>query len=339
MAMATVLLSACEVSISTPTPVNPTPPFVTATLPATKTPFASPTLPVTATPTSSLSVTAPANCRDGAVLLQDVTIPDGTNIGYGAKFTKTWQFQNTGTCPWIGYNIAFVSGDRMEAPDTARIADTAPKKNVDVSVDLAAPASDGVYTGFFELRNADGKALAIGIEKTFWVKITVGNATLPVQQAPGNPVPTTSATLTSQKAPGSCKFVTSGSYPSEVVQLINQARTNAGLAALTVNPALMAAAQSHSEDMACYSLSGHVGSDGSSIAQRVAAAGYASSLSLEIIYSAYGAYPQTAFDWWMSDPPHSAVIFNTQVKEIGAGYAYVENSAYGNYYTVDVASP
>jgi uncharacterized protein YkwD len=342
VAMGALLLSACEVSIATPTPVNPTPLFVTATLPPTKTPFASPTSPSTATPTSSLSITAPANCKDGAVLLQDVTIADGTNMAYGAKFTKTWQFQNTGTCPWIAYNIAFASGDRMEAPDTVRIPDTAPKKNVDISVDLVAPTTDGVYTGFFELRNAAGKALAIGTEKTFWVKITVGNAALPTLQAPGgggSPVPTTSGTLTSQKAPGSCKLVTSGSYPSEVVQLINQARTSAGLPALTVNPALTAAAQAHSEDMACYSLSGHVGSDGSSIAQRVAAAGYASSLSLEIIYSAYGAYPQTAFDWWMSDPPHSAVIFNTQVKEIGAGYAYVENSAYGNYYTVDVASP
>ena len=115
--------------------------------------------------------------------MQDVTIPDGTNIAYGAKFTKTWQFQNTGTCPWINYSIAFVSGDRMQAPDSARITDTAPKKNVNVSVDLVAPGSDGVYTGVFELRNAAGKPLPIGIEKTFWVKITVGNATLPTLPA------------------------------------------------------------------------------------------------------------------------------------------------------------
>ncbi|MFN2119184.1 MAG: NBR1-Ig-like domain-containing protein [Anaerolineales bacterium] len=333
------LLSACEVSIATPTPPNPTPPFVTATLPVTRTPAGSPTSPATVTPTSSLSITAAPNCTDVAVLMQDVTIPDGTNIDRGARFTKTWQFQNTGTCPWINYRIAFASGDRMDAPDTSPVPDTAPKKNVDVSVDLVAPASDGIYTGFFELQNADGRALAIGTEKTFWVKITVGNASLPTAPAPVSIVPTLAGTLASQKPPGSCTFVTSGSYAGEVVQLINQARTNAGLASLAVSPELMAAAQAHSEDMACYSLRSHTGSDGSSVAQRIAAAGYASSYSLEMIYGGYGAYPQTAFDWWMNDPTHHAVIFNAQVKEIGAGYAYVENSADGNYYTVDLASP
>lgn len=341
LALAAGLLTACEVSIAAPTLPNPTPPFVTATLPATRTPFASPTSPSTATPTSSLSITAPADCKDVAVLMQDVTIPDGTNIAYGARFTKTWQFQNTGTCPWINYSIAFVSGDRMQAPDSARITDTAPKKNVNVSVDLVAPGSDGVYTGVFELRNAAGKPLPIGIEKTFWVKITVGNATLPtlpVQPAPVIPVPTISGTQTSQKPPGSCTFVTSGSYPGEVVQLINQARTGAGLPALSLNAQLSAAAQAHSIDMACYSLLSHTGSDGSSIQQRVAAAGYGASYSEEMIYGGYGAYPQTAFNWWLNDPTHNAIILDARVTEIGAGYAYVEDSAQGNYYTVDLGS-
>ncbi len=273
--------------------------------------------------------------------MQDVTIPDGTNEAYGAQFTKTWQFQNTGTCPWINYSVAFVSGDRMAAPDTARVTDTAPKSNVNVSVDLVAPGSDGVYTGVFELRNSAGKALPIGIEKTFWVKITVGNATLPTLpafQAPVVPVPTISGTQSSQKPPGSCTFVTSGSYPSEIVQLINQARTGAGLAALTVNPQLSAAAQAHSTDMACYSLLSHTGSDGSSISQRIAAAGYSGSHPEEMIYGGYGAYPQNAFDWWMNDPPHYAIILDRRVTEIGAGYAYVADSAYGNWYTVDLGS-
>jgi uncharacterized protein YkwD len=333
------LLAACEVSIATPTPANPTPPFVTATLAATRTPVGSPTSPTTPTATSSISGTVPANCRDDAVLMQDVTIPDGTNVDHGAKFTKTWQFRNTGTCPWIHYKIAFASGDRMEAPDTSPVPDTVPKGDVNISVDLTAPTSDGVYTGFFELQNAEGKALPIGTEKTFWVKITVGNAVLPTAPAPVSIVPTLAGTLQSQKPPGSCTFVTSGSYPNEVVQLINQARTAAGMPALTVSPQLTAAAQAHSEDMACYSLLSHSGSDASTIAQRIAAAGYASSYSLEMIYGGYGAYPQTAFDWWMNDPTHHAVIFDSRVKEIGAGYAYVENSADGNYYTVDVASP
>src|SRR5512143_2158495 len=203
--LAALVLSACQISISAPTPVDATPAFVTATLPHTRTPYATQT--ATSTTTGTPIATAPPNCKDAAVLLQDVTVPDGTHMNYGEKFTKTWQFRNTGTCPWIGYRNAFVSGDRMGALDTAPMTDTAAKSNVNVSVELTAPSSDGIYTGFYELRNATGTALAIGIEKTFWVKIAVGNATVPTPQPASSAMPTITGTLTTQKPPGSCTYV------------------------------------------------------------------------------------------------------------------------------------
>jgi hypothetical protein len=194
-------------------------------------------------------MTAPANCKNVAVLLQDVTIPDGTNIAYGARFTKTWQFRNTGTCPWIGYKIAFASGDRMFAGH--RPFRTPPQSDVNVSVELTARQPTGSTPVSLNCRMPPAR-LTIGIERTFWVKITVGNATVPTLGAPTNPVPTISGTLTSQKPPGSCTYTTSGSYPNEIVQLINKARSDAGLPALIVNAQLAAAAQAHSIDMACW---------------------------------------------------------------------------------------
>lgn len=330
---AALTLTAC-VSISTPTPANTTPLFVTATLPPTKTPYTHPTADTTTTPTeSTLSATTSANCKDSAVLLQDVTIADGTNVSYGSKFTKTWQFRNTGSCAWSGYTIAFVSGDRMSAPDAAPIPDTAPKSNVNVSVDLIAPSSDGIYTGFFELRNSLGKPLDIGIEKTFWVKITVGTVTPPTL-AVGTP--TSGTPVSRPKGPLSCSYVGSPSYPSEIAKLINNARTSAGLAALTINSQLAAAAQGHSIDMACFSLLSHTGSDGSSPYQRVSAMGYGGAFRQEIIYA--GGYPQDAFDWWMNDQIHHDAILDVNATEMGVGYSYVSDSAYGGYYTVDFGS-
>ncbi len=333
---ALALGTASCITLATPVPVNTTPLFVTATLPATRTPYAKPTLtPTAATPKTPIA-TAAANCKDAAVLLQDVTISDGTNVEYGAKFTKTWQFKNTGQCPWHGYTIAFVSGDRMGAPGTAPVDDTAAKSTVNVSIDLVAPSSDGIYTGVFELRNAAGQPLAIGIEKTFWVKISVGEAALPTLPVASTGVPTTTGTVTTPHGPGSCKYVVSGSYPGEIVSLINKARTNAGLSALTVNAQLGSAAQGHSIDMACFSLLSHSGSDGSTPQQRASAAGYGGSFVEEMIYA--GGYPQDAFDWWMGDPTHHDVIFDTRITNIGVGYAYVSDSAYGGYYTVDVGN-
>ncbi len=344
--MLCVLLAANAcISVATPKPLNPTPLFVTATLAPTRTPLVTSTPQVTGTPGTPGAPGTPlptgnpaVGCKDTAILLQDVTIADGTNIPYGTKFTKTWQFENTGSCPWSGYTIAFVSGDRMNAPDSAPVPDTAPKATVNVSIDLVAPTSDGIYTGFYELRNASGKPLAIGTFKTFWVKITVGNITLTAPPAATGAVPTVTGTLTTPKGPVSCKFTTSPSYPSDVINLINQARQAAGLSTLNVDSRLMASAQNHSIDMACYSLLSHTGSDGSSIEQRLSAAGYPATFDEEMIYGGTGAYPQTAFDWWMNDPAHHAVIFDTRITDIGAGIAFVQDSAYGDYYTVDVGS-
>ena len=335
----TLGLNAC-VTISTPPPVNTTPIFFTATLPPTDTPFASPTPIPSATPSvSPLLATTSASCKDAAVLLQDVTIADGTNVPSGSKFTKTWQFENTGSCPWSNYTIAFVSGDRMSAPDSAAIPDTASKAKVNVSVDLVAPTADGTYTGFFELRNASGQPLSIGIEKTFWVKITVGAVVAPTAAPLGtNAVgtPSSGTPVSNSNGGGNCKSVASGSFPGDIASLINQARAHGGLSSLTIDAQLASAAQGHSVDMACSSSLSHSGSNGSAPANRVSAAGYSGSFRQEIIYA--GGYPQDAYNWWMNDQIHHDAIMDRSATEMGVGYAYVSNSQYGGYFTVDFGS-
>jgi uncharacterized protein YkwD len=271
-------------------------------------------------------------------MIADVTVPDNSQMSYGQKFTKTWRFMNNGKCNWTGYTIAFVAGDRMASPDTAPVPEAGPGETVDVSVELTAPSVDGSYTGFFELRNASGQTLAIGIENAFWVKILIGNvAAAPVTAptiavTPISGVPTVRVT-----GPASCSYTTSSSYQTELANLINGARAEAGLPALTVNPLLTAAAQGHSIDMACHGLISHSGSDGSSPSQRVAAAGYAASRSSEIIYGS--GYPQTALDWWMNDQIHRDEILRPSVTEMGVGYAYIRGTSAGGYYTVVFASP
>jgi len=255
----------------------------------------------------------------------------------GEKFTKTWRFKNNGKCNWSGYTITFAAGDKMESPASAPVPQTAAGQTVNISVELIAPSLDGSYTGYFELKNANGETLPIGIEKTFWVKILIGN----VAAAPVATLAVTSANVTvptvKVSGPASCNYSTSSSYANEVANLINNARAQNGLPALAVNPQLTAAAQAHSIDMACHNLISHSGSDASSVGQRVAAAGYNASRSSEIIYGS--GYPQTAFEWWMNDQLHRDEILNPNITEMGVGYAYVSGTSYGGYYTVDFATP
>jgi uncharacterized protein YkwD len=324
------------------------PAFVTSTLPPTRPGLSVPTDTPAPTGTPEASTTTPGTavsaevsetgaCHDSAVMIEDVTVPDNAPMTKGQKFTKTWRFMNNGKCNWSGYTIAFVAGDRMASPDTAPVPATEAGQTVDVSVELTAPSVDGSYTGFYELRKANGETLAIGIEKTFWVKILIGNAApAPVSTLPFTPS-SGGTPIVKVTGPASCNYSSSSSYQTELANLINSARTQAGLPALAVNPVLQAAAQGHSIDQACHGLTSHSGSDASSPRQRIVAAGYIPSFSSEIIYSS--GYPQTAFDWWMSDATHRNEILNANVTEMGVGYAYVPGTAGGGYYTVDFASP
>lgn len=344
----TLTVTSC-VKIAPEATTDEPPLFVTSTLPPTKPGLVLPTqIPLTSTPDASTTTTPgtpgvegtastsdSGSCKDSAVMIEDVTIPDNTLMSRGEKFTKTWRFLNNGKCNWSGYTIAFFAGDRMESPDSAPVPDTEAGKTVDVSVELTAPSIDGAYTGFYVLKNAKGETLPIGIEESFWLKILIGNAApAPVATIPANGTPVAAPTV---KGPASCNYTSSSGYVNEIASLINNARAENGLPALTVNAQLTAAAQGHSIDMACHGLLSHTGSDGSNVHDRVVAAGYIPSRSSEIIYGS--GYPQTAFDWWMNDQIHRDEILSRNVTEMGIGYAYVADTAHGSYYTVDFASP
>ncbi len=330
VSLSLILAPACSPSAS------PTPPAPASPTPALPTLTASP-LPPTLTPTPSAPATPTPQtaCTDKAVFLADVTIPDDTVLKPAQPFVKTWRLKNTGTCTWNStYRLVFSSGEAMNAPQAVPLAETRPQETLEISLSLVAPTDNGRFTGVFQLHNPAGQIIPIGGEDTVWVRIVVGTVSASVTQ-PGStpPLPTTA----SGAGNTSCQYNENAAYISQIVSLINNARAEAGLPALTVNSQLTIAAQGHAVDMACHSLLSHTGSDGSSVHARIVAAGYSPSRSEEIIYA--GGDPQTAFNWWMNDPPHRAAILNPQSVDMGVGYAYVETSQYGGYFTVDFATP
>lgn len=326
----TLLLASCiSVDVNSASPTLQSAGFVTATIPPTRSGF----VPHTATPTpqETLSptppaVTAPPNCKDAAILLRDVTVQDDTVVKAGEVFTKTWEFQNSGTCPWIDYELVFSSGAQMNAPDKTTIPATMAGAKVQVSVELTAPSIDGTHTGFFTLNTEDGTVIPIGIEEAFWVRIIVGTASI-----------TTPSSGTSSSGSGNCGYSQNAGYVAQVETLINAERAKAGLASLTINSTLAGIAQAHAADMACNNMISHTGSDGSSVYGRFLAAGYAGSHSEEIIYG--GGGPQAAMSWWMNDQIHRDAILNPDTKEFGVGYAYLSNGSYGDYIAVELGSP
>lgn len=183
----------------TPTPTPTETPTPTATATATS----------TATPTAAVNVVVPgattqANLCDASVFVSDVTIPDGTVFAPGAAFTKTWRLKNSGTCTWSSdYSLVFVTGNRMEgvSPQTLVGKTVAPGQNVDISVNMVAPATAGGYTGYWQMQNAS--KVVFGQSVYVDIKVVLGLATAsPTATATGaaaTPTPTVqTATATTQ---------------------------------------------------------------------------------------------------------------------------------------------
>lgn len=157
-----------------------------ATLPADMTPTPTLSIPVdTATAFPTFTPVPPlqtvTKC-DAAAFVTDVTYPDGSNIGRGQTFTKTWRIKNVGTCSWTtAYDMVFVSGERFGAKNAVALpAGVSPGQTVDVSLQLTTPNQDGRYRGYWQLRNASDILFGFGPsgEATIYVDVNVTGYTV-----------------------------------------------------------------------------------------------------------------------------------------------------------------
>jgi uncharacterized protein YkwD len=107
---------------------------------------------------------------------------------------------------------------------------------------------------------------------------------------------------------------------------------------LSLAPALTRAARAHSRDMAAHSLFSHIGSDGSSPAQRVTRAGYSWSRVGENIASGIGTARQVV-SGWLSSPHHCANIMTADFRQMGVAFAVDPGSDPMIYWTEDFGTP
>jgi uncharacterized protein affecting Mg2+/Co2+ transport len=188
-AVATFSIGLTQTALVQPTATYTVTPSPSPT--ATNTPTASPTLAQVVLPTSSCYV---------LTFMTDVTIPDNTKMTPGQVFTKTWRVKNSGTCDWEeGFQVKNVSGSTMSGKSYTLPKAVEPGKQVDISIEMTAPANAGAYTGNWRMATDSGSFFG----DSFYVLILVGDSTTPTatkaspSQAPSQtPSETTSPTNT-----------------------------------------------------------------------------------------------------------------------------------------------
>ncbi|MBK8184322.1 MAG: CAP domain-containing protein [Candidatus Competibacteraceae bacterium] len=103
---------------------------------------------------------------------------------------------------------------------------------------------------------------------------------------------------------------------------INAARTGAGKAALTRDDDLDFAARRHVYDMSGHKLMGHIGSDKSVPSSRVAATGYQSDMTVELL-SCGALTASGAVNSWTRNSSHP--LFSDVATQVGVAYTYSAN--------------
>lgn len=122
---------------------------------------------------------------------------------------------------------------------------------------------------------------------------------------------------------------------SECVAAANAARAAVGVAPLTMDLRLAAAATAHSGYQASRQLMSHVGSGGSNLGDRLTAVGYHWFAWGENVAAGQSGCA-SVMDAWLASAPHRANIMNPSFRHIGVGMVLGGDQV--PYWTMDLAA-
>jgi uncharacterized protein YkwD len=122
-----------------------------------------------------------------------------------------------------------------------------------------------------------------------------------------------------------------------LLELINNERAKVGAGPLRIDARLVAAARSHSTDMALNDFFDHVNLKGMTFNERIAAQGYVFSAAGETLSA--GGDPATCITMWLESPSHRETMLNPIFTEVGIGVFWYTESNWTVYVTADYGRP
>jgi len=123
----------------------------------------------------------------------------------------------------------------------------------------------------------------------------------------------------------------------DLLALINAERANRGLTTLIFNSNISKAARGHAQDMADNNFYSHSGWNGSTLGDRLTAAGYAWTYAAENLYA--GVYSTTAaevYNSWMGNFTQRSIMLDPIMRDAAVGFGYSFQSTYKHYWVLNV---
>lgn len=119
--------------------------------------LADPAEPSTTPVPVSLPPTLTSQCASDAQFVEDLTLPDGTEVLPGAALDKRWLMLNRGSCGWgPEYRLVQIGESRIEAPRELALYPAVPGAQAVWQVAMVAPQEKGEYISRWRAQAPDG---------------------------------------------------------------------------------------------------------------------------------------------------------------------------------------
>ena len=101
--------------------------------------------------------TRQVNCQNQLDFIEDLTIPDGSEIAPGEKITKRWLVTNSGTCNWDqSYSLQLISGLALGAETIQQLYPARQNSEFVLEIVYTAPDNPGRYNSWWQAYDPDG---------------------------------------------------------------------------------------------------------------------------------------------------------------------------------------
>lgn len=106
----------------------------------------------------NLQPTPTLPCTDVLSFIEDLSIPDGSQVAPNASLDKRWSVRNNGTCNWgEGYTMRLVSGLEMGAAPEQALVPARSGTDTVIRIQFTAPPDPGTYTSAWQAFNPAGQ--------------------------------------------------------------------------------------------------------------------------------------------------------------------------------------
>lgn len=115
-------------------------------------------------------------CSDGLLFIQDLTIPDGTQVQPGELLDKRWEVENSGSCNWDNnYRVRLIAGPAMGASEELALYPARSGTRAIIRMIFTAPIEPDRYRSAWQAYNSQEEPFG----DPFFIEINVASLETP----------------------------------------------------------------------------------------------------------------------------------------------------------------